>query len=85
MHAEADWLQRFLPFAITKETLQSFSGETEAVFMHDLPAVREQEVTSDVLDGDTVTSLVARQAYHKESAAAAALIWALGKADLADN
>jgi ornithine carbamoyltransferase len=50
--------------------------------MHDLPAVRGQEVTSDVLDGDSVTSLVARQAYLKEAAAAAALLWTLGKASL---
>ncbi|MER5770031.1 ornithine carbamoyltransferase [Streptomyces sp. NPDC001985] len=66
----------FLPFAVTRRTMERFSGTTEAVFMHDLPAIREQEATSEVLDGPL--SLVARQAYHKTSAAAAALLWTLG-------
>jgi len=76
---DPEWLAQFAPFAVNKETMQRFSGPTEAVFMHDLPAVRGQEVTSDVLDGETVTSLVGRQAYHKASAAAAALLWAAGR------
>ncbi|CAM5257266.1 ornithine carbamoyltransferase [Streptomyces tanashiensis] len=65
-------------FKVTKELMHRFSGSSEAVFMHDLPAVRDQEVTSDVLDGNSVTSLVQRQAYHKASAAAAALLWTSG-------
>lgn len=69
------WEQRFAPFRITRATMASFSGDTEAVFLHDLPAVRGQEVESDVLDGPL--SLVRRQAQHKASAAAAALQWVL--------
>jgi ornithine carbamoyltransferase len=76
---DADWLARFAPFAVTKDLMSRFSGATEAVFMHDLPAVRGQEVTSDVLDGISVTSIVPRQAYHKVSAAASALLWSTGK------
>lgn len=72
---EPGWLDQFRPFAVTKEMMARFSGGSEAVFMHDLPAVREQEATSEVIDGPL--SLVARQAYHKASAAAAALIWVL--------
>lgn len=75
---EPDWLSDFAPFVVTKETMERFSGSTEAVFMHDLPAVRDQEATSDVLDGKSTTSLVARQAFHKASAAAAALLWSMG-------
>ncbi|GAA2965717.1 ornithine carbamoyltransferase [Actinokineospora diospyrosa] len=75
---DPDWLSRFADFAVTKDLVRRFSGSTEAVFMHDLPAVRGQEVTSDVLDGNSVTSLVQRQAYHKASAAAAALLWTTG-------
>ncbi|WP_434444018.1 ornithine carbamoyltransferase [Lentzea sp. E54] len=75
---DQDWLSRFAGFAITKDLMRRFSGSAEAVFMHDLPAVRGQEVTSDVLDGNSVTSLVQRQAYHKASAAAAALLWTTG-------
>lgn len=72
------WLSQFSEFAVTKDLIRRFSGSREAIFMHDLPAVRGQEVTSDVLDGINVTSLVQRQIYHKESAAAAALIWTTG-------
>lgn len=72
------WLARFEGFDVTKDLMRRFSGSTDAVFMHDLPAVREQEVTSDVLDGVSVTSLVQRQAHHKASAAAAALLWTSG-------
>ncbi|MFG2894791.1 ornithine carbamoyltransferase [Streptomyces sp. NPDC048248] len=75
---DQDWLSRFAGFSVTKDLMRRFSGSVEAVFMHDLPAVRDQEVTSDVLDGNSVTSLVQRQAYHKASAAAAALLWTAG-------
>lgn len=75
---DQDWLSRFAGFAVTKDLVRRFSGSTEAVFMHDLPAVRDQEATSDVLDGNSATSLVQRQAYHKASAAAAALLWTSG-------
>jgi ornithine carbamoyltransferase len=71
-----DWADAFRPFAVTAETMRRFSGGTEAVFMHDLPAIREMEATSEVIDGPL--SLVRSQAYHKESAAAAALLWVLG-------
>lgn len=72
---EAGWLDQFRPFAVTKEMMARFGDRSEAVFLHDLPAVREQEASSEVIDGSL--SLVARQAYHKASAAAAALIWVL--------
>jgi ornithine carbamoyltransferase len=77
-HEDPDWESHFLPFAVTKATMERFSGPTEAVFMHDLPAIREQEATSEVLDGPL--SLTSRQAFHKTSAAAAALLWTLGRA-----
>lgn len=72
---EDGWLDQFQPFAVTKETMARFSGGSEAVFMHDLPAVRDQEASSEVIDGSL--SLVSSQAYHKASAAAAALVWVL--------
>jgi len=72
------WLARFTPYAVTGQLVKQFSGATPPVVMHDLPAVRGQEVTSDVLDGVTATSLVPRQAFHKASAAAAALLWSTG-------
>lgn len=81
-HEDPDWHARFAPFRITKRTMERFSGDTEAVFMHDLPAIREQEATSEVLDSPL--SLVPRQAFHKTSAAAAALLRVLGD-DTAEN
>lgn len=76
---DEDWLSRFAQFAVTKDMMKRFSGSTKAVFMHDLPAVRGQEVAPDVLDGTSTTSLVLRQVHHKASAAASALLWSMGK------
>ena len=45
------------------------------IFMHDLPAVREADVTSEVLDGPS--SLSWRQAEHKMFSAMAILEWAV--------
>lgn len=77
--SEPDWLSRFAQFAVTKDMMKRFSGSTEAVFMHDLPAVRDQEASSDVIDGIGTTSLVLKQVHHKASAAASALLWSMGK------
>lgn len=74
-HEDPNWLSRLQQFAITESTMKKFSGSSEAMFMHDLPAVRGQEVSADVLDGRA--SLTSRQAFHKASAAAAALLWTL--------
>lgn len=76
---EKDWLSLFAQFTVTRDIMKRFSGSTEAVFMHDLPAVRGQEVESDVLDGTSTTSLALKQVHHKASAAASALLWAMGK------
>jgi ornithine carbamoyltransferase len=72
---DADFLRRCEPFRIDRTVLAKFSGEREAMVMHDLPAVRDMEIVSELLDG--TNSLVARQALHKASAAAAALMWVL--------
>ncbi|CAM5330694.1 ornithine carbamoyltransferase [Streptomyces spiroverticillatus] len=75
-YEDENWADAFRPFAVTTQTMSRFSKDTEAVFLHDLPAMREMEASSEVIDGKL--SLVRSQAYHKESAAAAALLWALG-------
>lgn len=71
-----DWKRLFAPFAVDESTLRKFGGATPAMFMHDLPAVRGLEVTSQVLDGPK--SLTSIQARHKRSAAAASLLFANG-------
>jgi ornithine carbamoyltransferase len=70
--ADPDWLDAFEGFRIDSD----FFGRVAAahtIFLHDLPAVRGQEVTDDVLDG--AQSRAWRQAHHKMTAAMAVLEW----------
>ncbi|MBL1109805.1 ornithine carbamoyltransferase [Streptomyces sp. 5-8] len=70
--ADPDWLKDFEGFRIDDAFLDRFGGP-DVVFLHDLPAVRGQEVTDEVLDGPR--SVAWRQAYHKMTAAMAVLEW----------
>ncbi|MDC2959310.1 ornithine carbamoyltransferase [Streptomyces gilvifuscus] len=70
--ADPDWLASFEGFRIDREFFDRYSGP-DTVFLHDLPAVRGQEVTDEILDGER--SLAWRQAYHKMTAAMAVLEW----------
>lgn len=70
--ADPDWLKAFEGFRIDDAFLDRFGGP-DTVFLHDLPAVRGQEVTDEVLDGPR--SVAWRQAYHKMTAAMAVLEW----------
>ncbi len=74
-HPDPDWLSHFLPFKMTPELFAKVAAEG-GVFMHDLPAVREEDVASEVLDGSS--SIAWDQAYCKKIGAAAALLFALG-------
>jgi ornithine carbamoyltransferase len=46
----ADRLRLLAPYRVTREVL-ALTGRKETLFMHDLPAVRGNEVAGDVLDG----------------------------------
>ncbi|WP_327430541.1 ornithine carbamoyltransferase [Streptomyces sp. NBC_01236] len=70
--ANPDWLSDFDGFQINSAFLDRFGGP-RTVFLHDLPAVRGQEVTDEVLDGER--SVAWRQAHHKMTAAMAVLEW----------
>ncbi|MFF2013554.1 ornithine carbamoyltransferase [Streptomyces sp. NPDC058195] len=70
--ANSDWLKDFEGFQINRLFMDRFSGP-RTVFLHDLPAVRGEEVTDEVLDGPS--SRAWRQAHHKMTAAAAVLEW----------
>jgi ornithine carbamoyltransferase len=70
--ADPDWLTAFEGFRIDSAFLDRFGGP-RTVFLHDLPAVRGQEVTDEVLDG--ARSRAWRQAHHKMTAAMAVLEW----------
>jgi ornithine carbamoyltransferase len=70
--ADADWRARFAPFRVTRELMERVSGPG-TVFMHDLPAVRGEDVDDEVLDGPR--SLAWVQAQHKMFSAMAVLEW----------
>jgi len=70
---DPDWRTVFRPFRVTTDVLKRVP---DAVFMHDLPAHRGEEVDAEVLDGDR--SIAFTQARHKLYSAMAVLEWAVG-------
>ena len=70
--ADPQWRARFLPFRVTSELMERVA-RARTVFMHDLPAVRGEDVEDDVLDGPR--SLAWVQAQHKLFSAMALLEW----------
>ena len=67
---DPDWRAAFAPFQVTAALMDRFA---DAVFMHDLPAHRGEEVTADVLDGPR--SIAFAQAENKMHSAMAVLEW----------
>jgi ornithine carbamoyltransferase len=72
--ANPNWLRDFHGYSVGAALMRRFS-EPHTIFLHDLPAIRGQEVDDAVLDG--AQSRAWRQAYHKMTAAMAALEWCL--------
>ncbi|WP_436520721.1 ornithine carbamoyltransferase [Actinoplanes sp. HUAS TT8] len=70
--ADPRWREQFAPFQVQQELWARSPG---AVFMHDLPAHRGDEVTGEVLDGPA--SIAFDQAEMKMYSAMAVLCWAL--------
>ena len=66
----ADWRETFAPFRVDGAL---WAASPDAVFLHDLPAHRGEEVTAEVLDGPA--SIVFAQAENKLYSAMAALQW----------
>lgn len=69
---DADWQARFAPFRVTEALMERVSGPG-TVFLHDLPAVRGEDVDDAVLDGPR--SLAWVQAQHKMFSAMAVMEW----------
>jgi ornithine carbamoyltransferase len=70
---DAHWREVFAPFQVTPELMDL---SPKAVFMHDLPAHRGEEVTAEVLDGPA--SIAFYQAENKMHSAMAVLEWCTG-------
>ncbi|MFC5184949.1 ornithine carbamoyltransferase [Actinomadura harenae] len=69
---DPDWRTVFEPFRVTAAL---WDASPKAVFMHDLPAHRGEEVDADVLDGPA--SIAFTQAENKLYSAMAVLEWCL--------
>lgn len=74
-HPDPHWLDKFKPYQVNAALMQRVSKSFDTVFLHDLPAVCGEEVTSDVLNGPQ--SLAWRQARHKMFSAMSILEWCL--------
>jgi len=69
---DPEWKTRFAPFRVTQALMDRVSGPA-TVFMHDLPAVRNEDVDDEVLDGPR--SLAWVQAQYKMWSAMAVIEW----------
>jgi ornithine carbamoyltransferase len=77
-HQDPDWRHDFAPYKVTQALFDRVRGDGTTYFMHDLPAVREVDCDSAVLDGPY--SVAFRQARHKMTAAMAILGRCVGRA-----
>jgi ornithine carbamoyltransferase len=75
LKTDSDWKEKFKPYSVTPEFMQRFSKDRDTIFMHDLPAVRGDDVMDEVLDGRQ--SVAFRQAQHKLTSAMAVLEWCI--------
>lgn len=74
--ADAEWKSKFRPYSVTSELMAKVSKSSGTIFLHDLPAVRGDDVTDEVLDGPQ--SKAFRQAEYKLFGAMASLAWCAG-------
>ena len=71
--ADPNWREAFDPFQVDETLMSRYPG---ALFMHDLPAHRGEEVSAAVLDGPA--SIAFAQAENKLYSAMAVLEWCAG-------
>jgi ornithine carbamoyltransferase len=74
-HADPNWIDNFWPYSVTRAVMAEVSKSSGTIFLHDLPAVRGEDVYEEVLNGPQ--SLAWRQARHKLFGAMAVLEWCL--------
>ena len=69
---DPNWREKFLPYTVSEEMMKRVSKDG-TVFMHDLPAVRGDDVVNEVLDGPQSVAFL--QAKHKMTSAMGVLAW----------
>jgi ornithine carbamoyltransferase len=74
---DPDWKSKFRPYSVTPSLMARVSKSSDTIFLHDLPAVRGDDVADAVLDG--AQSRAFRQAQHKLHSAMAVLSWCNGQ------
>ena len=74
-HIDPDWREKFAPYSVTPGVMRGVSGSSSTIFLHDLPAVRGEEVSGEVLEG--LQSWAWRQARYKMFSAMAVLEWCM--------
>lgn len=69
---DPNWRDKFLPYTVTEDMMKRVSKDG-TIFMHDLPAVRGDDVVNEVLDGPQSVAFL--QAKHKMTSAMGVLAW----------
>jgi ornithine carbamoyltransferase len=69
---DINWKEKFKPFTVTEQLMSKYPN---AIFMHDLPAHRGDEVEASVIDG--AKSIVFEQAENKAHSAKSVLEWCM--------
>lgn len=72
---DQNWRDKFRPYRVDASMMARVSKPSGTIFMHDLPAMRGEDVTDEVLDGPQ--SRAFRQARHKMTSAMSVLTWCL--------
>lgn len=72
---DEQWREAFAPYAVTRRLVRDLAKSSRTVVMHDLPAVRGEEIEDEVLDA--ADCIAFRQARHKMFSAMAILEWSL--------
>lgn len=75
--ADPNWRSTFRPFAVTANLMARIGKQGSARFMHDLPAVRGEDVAAEVIDG--TQSIAFQQAANKLYGAMAILEWCVSR------
>jgi len=73
--SDSAWRECFAPYRVSEHVFETYARGANAVFMHDLPAVRGEDCDSAVLDG--VRSIAFEQAKQKLYNAMAVLEWCI--------